>query len=291
MQANQAPKIFTIIAMCRVFRVSRRAYYGWRRRQHEREIDGTNRLEETMKQKIRTVHAESRESYGVDRVTVSMKLWYPKVGRRKIYRFMKEMGLQGKTRRRTWRTTVPDHRPHGIQDHVKRNFKASKPRQLVVCDATAIPLRNGVAYLATVMDVYSRKIVGWAIKEQQSAVLMVEALMGVVARGPCHAMICHSDQGSQYTSKVYKLVCQHYGIRQSTGSVGDCFDNAMAESFFATLKTECDGKRVFESIEEAEREIGSYINDFYNETRWHSGIGHRTPIDMERSYQEEAAAK
>ena len=109
---------------------------------------------------------------------------------------MKELGIQGKTRRRGWRTTVPDHRPSGILDLVQRAFQASKPRQLVVCDAIAIPLRHGVAYLAVVLDVYSRKIVGWALNRQQSAWLMVNALRQFIARGPCEVMTCHSDQGS-----------------------------------------------------------------------------------------------
>jgi len=121
---------------------------------------------------------------------------------------------------------------------LQRAFQASQPRQLVVCDATAIPLRHRVAYLAVVLDVYSRKIVGWALDRQQSALLMVNALRQVIARGPCEAMIFHSDQGSQNTSRAFKNICQANRIRQSVGSIGDCFDNAMAESFFATLKTE-----------------------------------------------------
>ena len=161
MQANQARQIFTITAMARVFGINRRAYYAWRQRQPQRDHK-VGHEERAMKQKLRTLHAEHRGNYGVNRMTVCMKLWYPTVGRRRIYRFMKELGIHGKTRRRAWRTTVPYHRPHGIQDYVQRDFSATKPRQLVVCDATAIPLRQGVAYLAVVLDVYSRKIVGWA---------------------------------------------------------------------------------------------------------------------------------
>ena len=202
---------------------------------------------------------------------------------------MKELGIQGKTRRRAWRTTVPDHRPHGIQDHVQRAFQASKPRQLVVCDATAIPLRHGVAYPAVVLDVYSRKIVGWALDRQQSALLMVNALRQVIARGPCEAMICHSDQGSQYTSRAFKTICKANHIRQSVGSVGDCFDNAMAESFFATLKTECVFDHTFDTVDDAAREIGAYINGYYNSARLHSSLGYRTPNDVERSFKPEEA--
>ena len=113
-----------------------------------------------------------------------------------------------------------------------------------------------MAYLAVVLDVYSRKIVGWAQDRTHSAQLMVDALRQVIARGPCEAMICHSDQGSQYTSKTFRLVCEANHIRQSVGSVGDCYDNAMAESFFSTLKSECTFDRPFETLAVAEREIG-----------------------------------
>ena len=286
MQANQARQIFTITAMARVFGINRRAYYAWRQRQPQRDHT-VGREERAMKRKLRTLHAEHRGNYDVNRMTVCMKLWYPTVGRRRIYRFMKELGIQGKTRRRAWRTTVPDHRPHGIQDHVQRNFSAAKPRQLVVCDATAIPLRHGVAYLAVVLDVYSRKIVGWAIDPQQTARLMVNALKPVIARGPCDAMICHTDQGTQYTSRAYRMICQANEIRQSVGSVGDCYDNAMMESFFATLKTECVYDHTFETFDDAAREIGAYINDYYNCDRLHSSIGYRTPNDVERAYKPE----
>ena len=202
MRANQAPQIFTITAMCRVFRLNRRAYYAWRQHQPVRDAR-VGREEQAIKRKLRTLHTQRRGLCGVNRLTVRMKLWYPQLGRRRIYRFMKELGIQGKTRRRRWRTTVPDHRPHGILDHVECNFQASKPRQLVVCDATAIPLRGDVAYLMVVLDVYSRKIVGWALDRTQSAQLIVDALRQVIARGPCDVVICHSDQGSQYTSNVH----------------------------------------------------------------------------------------
>ena len=117
MQANQAPQIFTITAMCRVFRINRRAYYAWRQRQPVRDAR-IGREEHAMKRKLRTLHAQHRGLYGVNRLTVRMKLWYLQLGRRRIYRFVKELGIQGTTRRRSWRTTVPDHRPHGNQDHV-----------------------------------------------------------------------------------------------------------------------------------------------------------------------------
>ena len=192
MQANQAPQIFTITAMCRVFRINRRAYYEWRQRQPVRDAQ-VGHEEHAMKRELRTLHSQHRGLYGVNRLTVRMKLWYPKLGRRRIYRFMKELGIRGKTRRRSWRITVPDHRPHGIQDHVQRDLQASKPQQLVVCDATAIPLRGDVAYLAVVLHVYSPKIVGWALDRTQSAQLMIDALRQVIARGPTEIMICHSD--------------------------------------------------------------------------------------------------
>lgn len=283
MYANQAPTIFTITAMCRVFKVTRRAYYAWRQRRaaHQRRHGAE---EQAMKQQLRTLHATHRGLYGVNRLTVLMKHQYPHLGRRRVYRFMRELQLQGETRRRKWKTTTPDHRPHGILDHVNRKFEASKPRELVVCDATDIPLQGGVAYLATALDVYSRKIVGWALDRTQPTALMMRALQQVLARGSCDAMICHSDQGTQYTSHDYQSLCKTANLTQSTGSVGDCYDNAMAEAFFATLKVECVRGKTYATFEAARQELSAYINDYYNKERLHSGIGYEAPNDMERSY-------
>ena len=265
MQASQARQIITITAMARVFGINRRAYYARRQRQPERDRQG-GREEQTRKRKLRTLYADRRGTYGISRMTVRMKLWYPTVGRRRIYRFMNELGIQDRTRRRAWRTSVPDHRPHGIQDPVQRDFSAEIPRQLVVCDATAIPLWQGVAYLAVVLDDDSRKIVRWVIDQRQTALLMVDTLKPIIARGPYETMICHSDQGTKYDSRTFENICKANEILQSVGSVGDCYDHAMMESIFATLKTEYVYDQTFETFEtfetfdDAVREISAYIN-------------------------------
>ena len=245
--------------------------------------------EQAMKRKLRTLHAQHRGLYGGNRVTVHMKLWYAQLGRRRIYQFMKELRIQGKDGRRCRRTTVPGHRPHGIPDHVECNFQATKPRQLVVCDTTAIPLRGDIAYLAIVLDVFSRKIVVWALDRTPSAQLVVDTLRQVIARGPCDARIYHSDQATQYTSRVFQRVCETNHIRQSVGSVGDCYDNAMAESRYATLKSECTYDRQFEKLTATKNEIGVYINDYDNNKSQHSSIGYRATNDAERSFKNENA--
>ena len=287
MDANQATRIFTITAMCRVFKVSRRAFYDWRRRVRQR--NATAEVEErAVKQQLRTLDVVHNSSYGVNRMTAEVKQQFPEVGRRRVYGFMQDLGIQGRSRRRRWKTTVSDHRPHGIPDLVKRNFVATRPRELVVCDATAIALENDVAYLAIVLDVYSRKIVGWALDPRQSTELMISALSQATARGACDNMICHSDQGSQYTSQSYQHFCITHGLQQSTGSVGDCFDNAMAESFFGRFKTECIVGRSFPCFDDAYSLISRYMNR-YNEDRRHSGIGYQTPNQIERTYFKELA--
>lgn len=135
------------------------------------------------------------------------------------------------------------------------------------------------------LDVYSRKIVGWSVATYQDARLTVDVLRKVAVRGPCEALIIHSDQGSNYTAKVYQLVCREYRMRQSVGSVADCYDNAMAESWFKTLKSECIRDRKFESLEELKGELSAYIDGFYNARRLHSSIDYQVPNDMEAQYQ------
>ena len=285
-QAHQATGQFSVSAMCRVFEVLRESYYGWCRRQllkaHHRSGHHTD---QQVLQKIRSIHAESRHTYGVNRMTVSLKRWDSGISRRRTYRLMHEHGIRGVTRRRRWNSTRRDHRWHGIEDLVERNFEASKPRQLVASDSSQIRIRGGTAHLAVTLDLCSRKVVGWAVSRSQETELMLSALKKTVRRGSCAGMIHHSDQGSQYTSTAFRKLCRAHGIRQSTGSVGDCYDNAMVESFFATLKSEWVQDRCFETIDELRGELRSYIDDFYNARRLHSSLGYVSPNEYEAEFR------
>ena len=285
MWAHQAE--FKVVAMCRVFKVLRESYYAWRRRQLKRAqalASGPDDLQ--VLQKIRTIHAKSRQSYGVNRITACIRQWNSSISRRRVCRLMKEHKIQGISRRRRFKTTHRGSRWHGIQDHVNRNFEASRPRQLVASDASAIPMRQGMAYLAVTLDVYSRKVLGWEVARQQDAGLMMQVLQKVVHRGACRGLVHHSDQGSQYSSGLFQQMCREHGIVQSMGSAGDCYDNALVESFFATLKTEWLQNRRFGSLHELRLELRRYIDNFYNAERLHSSLEFVSPNMYEARFRE-----
>ena len=191
-----------------------------------------------MKVRIREIHQASRGTYGVPRIQVELKAEDERIGRKRIARLMRDTGLRGVCRRRFVKTTQRDDAARPAPDLVDRNFTASKPNELWVADATYIPTWEGFLYLAVVLDVFSRRIVGWSMANHLRTELMLDALeMAVDQRRP-QGVIHHSDQGSQYTSIAFGNRSRELGIRVSMGSVGDCFDNAMAESFFATLECE-----------------------------------------------------
>ena len=283
MQVNQALKCFTVVAMCRALQVKRSAYYAYWRREHVRR-PGREATDRVLKQKIRTRHADSHGTYGVNRITFGVKLWYPHVGRRRVYGLMRQLQLKGRRLKKRWRTTVSNGRPHGIQDLVQREFRADQPRQLVVCDVTAMTLASGeAAYLAMVLDVHTRKVVGWDLATTQDARLTVNALKQAAARGPCEAMIVHADQGVQYTAIAFREHCREAGLRQSMSSVGDCYDNAMAESWFATLKKECIRGQRFASLGSLKDALEDYIG-YYNADRFHSKLNYQTPNAVEQGF-------
>ena len=205
---------------------------------------------------------------------------------------MRDAGIMGVTRRKKWKTTkrAEDRRP--APDLVDRDFTAEGPDQLWVADITHVPTRSQPVYLATVLDVWSRKVVGWSMSTQMPAELVISALeMAVSRRNPQGEVIHHSDQGSQYTSEKFMTRCAELGVLVSMGSVGDCYDNAMAESFFATLESELlNIVPLFANPEEAKREIFRFIEGFYNEKRLHGQLGHRSPSAFETAHVAQAAA-
>jgi putative transposase len=206
------------------------------------------------------------------------------VSRKRVARLMRAAGIAGVTRRR-WKhgTTVRDRAARPAPDLVDRRFVASGPNQLWVADITQIPTHAGPLFLATVMDVWSRKVVGWATSTRMPSELVIAALEMAIARRRPKKVVHHSDQGSQYTSVAFTERCNALGVSRSMGSVGDCFDNAMAESFFATLETELLGLvDMFPTIEVAEAELFQFLEGFYNTRRLHSALGHLSPVEFER---------
>ena len=266
-----------VATLCRVLGVSKSGYYAWlKRRPSDREMQ-----DKELTQKIRGFHKASRGTYGSPRVTADLVADGERVSRKRVARLMKADDLQGVSRRRKRRTTVRNPDSHPIPDLVDRDFTADGPDRLWVADITYIPTWAGFLYLAVVLDVWSRRIVGWCMRPHLRTELVLEALdMALEQRRPS-SVIHHSDQGTQYTSIAFGKRCKVAGVRPSTGSVGDCYDNAMCESFFATLECELIDRSTFRTRREAQSAVFEFIESFYNRYRRHSALGQRSPMQFE----------
>jgi len=273
--ANQA--IFSIRAMCRVLEVSASGYYAWRRRM----MSVRAREDEQLQQRIRTIHLLSHQTYGAPRIHAELQEEGTRIGRKRVARLMKASDLQGVSRRKRTVTTRRDRSARPAPDLVDRQFSASRPDILWVADITYVPTWSGFLYLAVVLDVWSRKIVGWAMATHLRTSLVTAALNMAIARRSPAGVIHHSDQGCQYTSIEFGKRCREAGVRPSMGSVGDCFDNAMCESFFATLECELIDRSTFRTHDEAREAIFDFIEGFYNTRRRHSALGQRSPVQFE----------
>jgi putative transposase len=277
MSTNQA--LFPIAAMARVLGVSTAGYYAWR----DRPPSAHAQADATLLKQVRTVHASSRQVYGAPRIHA--QLWADGVrhGRKRIARLMREAGLVGACHRQGRPTTTQrDKKARPASDLVDRDFTAQARNQLWVADITFIPTHSGFLYLAVVLDVWSRKIVGWSMANHLRTELVLDALEMAVGQRRPRNVIHHSDQGSQYTSLAFGGRCREAGVRPSMGSVGDAYDNAMCESFFSTLECELLARRRFASQAEAKIACFSYIEGFYNLARLHSALGYKSPIAYEQ---------
>lgn len=284
MKANQAD--FPVRSLCHVLRVSASGYYDWR----ERAPSARALANAALMQRIGQAHQASDATYGAPRIHAELSEQGVVAGHNRIARLMRLHGLRGVSRRRGWCVTTrrnKDRQP--APDLVQRRFEATDINQLWVADMTYIPTWAGFGYLAVVLDVFSRKIVGWAFGQRQTADLVLAALnMALLTRKPV-GVIHHSDQGSQYTSVEFGKRCTQMGVRPSMGSVGDAYDNAMAESFFATLEREVLNRRRFRSQAEARMAIFEWIEGWYNPHRRHSGLGYRSPVNYERAHHQARA--
>jgi putative transposase len=278
-RAHQA--IYPIATQCRVLGVSTSGYYAWRKREpSERERANAALLEE-----IREIHAESDGTYGAVRITVELNALGRRVSCNRVARVMRAAGIEGVTRRRKAKTTRRGEDAQAVPDLVDRDFTATGPDQLWVADITYIHTWARFLYLAVVLDVWSRRIVGWAMQTHLRTELVLEALnMALWQRSP-EAVIHHSDQGSQYTSLAFGRRCDEMGVRPSTGSVGDAYDNAMCESFFATLECELLDRYTFKTPAEARMAVFRYIEGWYNPRRRHSALGYESPVNFENKHE------
>ncbi len=268
----------SLATMCRVLQVSPSGYYAWRQRGPSPRASADAALIE----EIRAIHTHSRGTYGAPRIHAELVARGRRVSRKRVARLMRDAGLRGVSRRKWVTTTVRDRTARPAPDLVERAFTASGPNRLWVADITYIPTWSGFLYLAVVLDVWSRRIVGWAMETHLRTELVLAALAMAVRQRQPHAVIHHSDQGSQYTALAFGTRCRDAGIRPSMGSVGDCYDNAMCESFFATLECELLDRVSLRTPAEARRAVFDFIEGWYNTQRRHSSLAYESPLSFER---------
>lgn len=277
MKAHQAEH--AVATMCDVLGLSRSGYYAWLAR------PPSDRAQEelALRAAVAEAHRQSRGTYGAPRVRAELAAQGRRVSKKRVARLMAVQGLQGVHRRKGVVTTRRGEEP-ATADLVKRNFTADGPDRLWVADITYVPTAAGFLYLAIVLDVWSRKVVGWAMETHLRTELVLAALDMAVAQREPEGVIHHSDHGCQYTSIALGERAHQAGLRLSFGSVGDAYDNAMAESFFATLECELLDRSAFRTPAEARRALFAFIEGFYNTTRRHSALGYRSPCDFERAH-------
>lgn len=278
MKAHQAAH--SVPTLCRMLGVSASGYYAWVARRPSRRA----RKDAALLEQIRAFHHASRGTYGTPRIHRDLRAVGVRVGRKRVARLLKQAGLRGVSRRKWIQTTVRSEHGRPAPDLVQRHFTAAAPNQLWVADITYIPTWGGVLYLAVVLDVWSRRVIGWAMEPHLRTELVLTALnMAVEQRRP-QEVIHHSDQGCQYTAVGFGLRCRTAGVRPSMGSVGDCYDNALCESFFATLECELLDRVTLRTPREARLAVFDFIEGFYNPRRRHSALDYESPIAFEQRH-------
>jgi transposase InsO family protein len=270
---------YPVTVLCDVLGVSPAGYYAWRSRPESRRSAANREIVDDIKQ----VHRDTSGRYGSPRIHAELKAQGRGVSRGRIERLMRHHGIRAiMARPRRVRTTDSRHDFPLAPNLLDRNFTASAPNRIWLADITYVETDQGWLYLAAVMDLYSRRIVGWAMEDHLRAELPLAALgMAISAKRPGAGLIHHSDRGVQYASTDYRKMMQSAGFKVSMSRKADCYDNAPMESFFHTLKTELVHHRHYATRNEATRDIFAYIEGFYNRTRRHSAIGYVSPIEME----------
>ena len=268
--------------MARVLGVSTSGFYSWR----DREPSASDLANEELLERIVFFYERSDRTYGAPRIYRDLVLEDERnVSINRVARLMRIAGLQGVTRRKLPITTVRVESERPAPDLVERRFVATAPDQLWVADITYVPTLVGFFYLAIVLDVFSRRVVGWAMENHLRTPLVLAALDMAIERRRPKAVIHHSDQGCQYTSVAFGKRCEDAGVMPSMGSVGDCYDNAMAESFFATLECELIDRYKFTDRPDGMRRVFKFIEGWYNPTRRHSSIHYLSPMEYERRFR------
>jgi transposase InsO family protein len=270
---------YPVAILCRVLEVSRSGFYGWLRRP-ESPASRANRL---LSQEIAEIHRDSRGTYGSPRVYRELKRRGKAAGRHRVARLMRRDGLQAKTKRRFKATTDSRHCYPVAPELLHRDFSPEGPNRVWASDITYIWSTEGWLYLAIVMDLYSRRIIGWSMAERLTTPLVSDAArMALQWRNPPRGVLHHSDRGSQYASDDYQELLTKNGMLCSMSRKGNCWDNAPVESFFSTLKREWVFHQRYRTRDEARQSIFDYIERFYNRQRIHSSLGYRTPLEFEQ---------
>ena len=270
---------YPVKSLCEVLKVSRSGYYQWRTVPNSVRA----RQEALMQERIAQIHRASRGTYGSPRVAAVLRKEGHSIGRHRVARLMRETGLQGRQRRRyRVRTTDSNHDQPVAPNRLKVADRPTRIDEVWVSDITYVPTQEGWLYLAGVLDLYSRRLIGWAMGSGlETALPLAALLMALRHRRPPAGVVHHSDRGCQYASSVYRSALAANGCVASMSSRGNCYDNAAMEAFWSTLKHELVYRRDFRTRAEATTAIFDYIESFYNRVRLHSALGYQSPLDYE----------
>jgi len=271
---------YPVRAMCAVLEVSPSGYYAWRGR-----TESVRRVADRgLAADIRRIHADNRAVYGSPRVKAALRAEGIRIGVNRVARLMRHHGIQGRYKRRVPRTTDSNHTHSIAPNLLDRQFTAAAPNQVWLADITYVPTAEGWLYLAVVLDLFARRVVGWAMSETMPQQLTIDALrMAIARRRPAPGLLHHSDRGSQYAAHAYRRLLAENGMRCSMSRKGNCWDNAPMESFFGSMKTELDNDEIaFETRQQARVAVFGFLETFYNRRRLHSAIGYRSPDEYEQ---------
>ena len=268
-------KEFAVKRMCQIFQISRSGYYDWARREESKH----SQQDRVLLKAIRKIHQEMKEAYGAIKTWRTLQGLGTVCGKHRVARLRRQAGIEARRKRKFRLAYQSRHTTPAPPNLLRWPFKAAYPDQIWVTDVTFIPTRSGWLYLAVMIDLYSRLIVGWSMKDRPNQELVNEALMmAVEQRRPKPGLIHHSDQGILYSSGSYLALLKKYGMLRSMSGKGNCYDNAVAESFFSSLKNEIIHHRDYKTRDEARAEIFEYIELFYNRKRLHQSLNYQTPM-------------
>lgn len=271
---------YPVKLLCRMLDVERSRYYDWRARPAK--VIGPEEL--CLRRRMKALFAASRGSLGSRTMMKNLRQEGFEIGRERTRRLMKQLGLKVKQKRKYRVTTDSNHKLPVAKNVLQRQFSPSAPNQAWGADITYLWTLQGWIYLAVVIDLYSRRVIGWSIDRRMKKALVIRALMMAInLRKPPAGLICHSDRGSQYASHDYQRLLKQHGLVASMSRKGDCWDNAPVERFFSSLKREWTGDRLYRTRQAAVADVREYVAVYYNSKRLHSTLGYRTPIDYEKN--------